>query len=801
MSGTEAIKGFDYQIAYSLFRTLELITLEGDEFSIKFESLNEEEEDFNVIGKFYREYHQIKKRNEGNNWNPADLKEIFRKFLSKDSKEISFYFVTNGTANTEVKELRDILKSNTLPDDLFLEQFLPKGENIETLKTLLKRTNIQTRFFVSDDDADPAKILKKKICDIINNFPFSLNTDIESAYNNLWKYIYDASKTASEIRKKAIIDRFKELGVNIDSFPWAEYPSVNGFQCRKNELAELTSLLSQTQKVVVYGINGIGKSWIITKLIQSMPGLVDNLCWIEINGGTTADRIIFLITSFMNFKGFNAEAENIRFADSVNKVKSIINVLRRIEISIVFDSINSGNYEVKNLICQLIGQSLNDKLKGILIFTSTQKIDAYSELDKETKLIGIYDLMGFTFEDTKEILIDASNFFKETDIETFYDATKGHPMSIHFLKKLLLNRNIDKKELENVKSKSIEVSRDWIIRKTIENLTESSKNYLFSLSIFNRIITFDEAVFILNEKVLPKYLLKELIDYNLVNLREEGIVVHDSIAAVACDMLSTDAKNVMHGKLVNYYFRDMELQKSHDDGILYDSILKWGYHIEKLNGTSLISENFTNLLNLENDLLQAIWGVSRYGYPFDFESDELIFSEKLVEKLLNNGLIKKNVDPNLKFMGVELMYTLDKIDFWGDCLVTYMCKSRNLAGSMGYIPIFKENFAWFRQGLSCQWEHCIEFMPVPPLTKAEKLQHSEFIRKQFEDGAYEEKTADEKEELLQMMNIDFIDDYPDEVDKEMEARSCPLYGHCCPGGIEQVNICIEAETEYYENNI
>lgn len=49
MSGPENLKGFDYQITYSLLKTIELIKLGVLDCKIIYESLDENEEDFNII--------------------------------------------------------------------------------------------------------------------------------------------------------------------------------------------------------------------------------------------------------------------------------------------------------------------------------------------------------------------------------------------------------------------------------------------------------------------------------------------------------------------------------------------------------------------------------------------------------------------------------------------------------------------------------------------------------------------------------------------------------------------------------
>lgn len=39
---------------------------------------------------------------------------------------------------------------------------------------------------------------------------------------------------------------------------------------------------------------------------------------------------------------------------------------------------------------------------------------------------------------------------------------------------------------------------------------------------------------------------------------------------------------------------------------------------------------------------------------------------------------------------------------------------------------------------------------------------------------------------------------PEHPDLELEAASCPIFGHCCPGGEEQASYCREMEENEIE---
>ena len=79
MSGIDAIRGFDYQISYTLFLIISFMKNEVDKIEMfKLESLTEEEDEFNIFYKIGTgEYIQIKKKDDSNMWSASEIKEAF----------------------------------------------------------------------------------------------------------------------------------------------------------------------------------------------------------------------------------------------------------------------------------------------------------------------------------------------------------------------------------------------------------------------------------------------------------------------------------------------------------------------------------------------------------------------------------------------------------------------------------------------------------------------------------------------------------------------------------------------------
>lgn len=794
MSGPENLKGFDYQICYSLLRSLEYIKDGISIDAIQFESIDENEEDFNIISGTNKEYHQVKKRIEGNHWTPGDLKEIFEKFITKDDGKTIFYFVTDGTANPEVKKLRDHLDSKKNVGDNFLIQFLPEGKSLNELRRILARIIIRTRFFSSDDDTNPAKNLKHQILQILSQPPFDIKGSIESCYSSLWKLLFDLSRDAKPVMFEMLIQQFEKKDLHIQKTPWFDAPDISDFLGREEELEVIKNELIKTHKLIVYGINGIGKTW--TSLKSVLDLFPNNVCWIKVNFWTSIDHVNFNVVSLLHSKGYQIEATMLQNVDLANRVQILLKILERVSITIVIDSINSASNELIKFVEQLIELALSKKILGNIIVTSTRRIACYSEIDVKNENISIYDLKGLSLEDTRLLLHNIVRAVPVEEFDKIYKTLGGHPMSIFFLKQLVDNKVIDTKNFTSVEFETIEATRDWILSKSILNLPPVDKDSLLKLSLFQQDITEEEIIFILNSPTKPKYLLRNLLDNHLVSINEGHLVMHDSIREVTRNMLSIEFKMETHKKLSEFYFAKMQSSINANNGADYEDILKWGYHLEQLEGCNLLEERYELILLLKNDEIAALGAINKFGYPFDFETEDLSFSQTIVDILLDMHLIEANNDPERKRLNSPVEFVLINIDFWQKCFISYLCLSRELPYDMGYVSIFKPNHSWNLQKASCQWEHCIEFMPLPPITKSEKADHIKFLKGQFENGAYDDKTDEQKASLQSMIDEGVSDKIPDERNIEMEACRCPIWGHCCPDGKEQAEECRQELLEY-----
>jgi hypothetical protein len=115
----------------------------------------------------------------------------------------------------------------------------------------------------------------------------------------------------------------------------------------------------------------------------------------------------------------------------------------------------------------------------------------------------------------------------------------------------------------------------------------------------------------------------------------------------------------------------------------------------------------------------------------------------------------------------------------------------NNSFALGYSLNFSPNPNWEEAGLICQYEHCIEHMPSPGVTREEHLEWREHIRTNVDRGFYDDH-PERKRDFQEMLASPTPDYVQDKVDR---TGACPIFGHYCPGGEETVRTC-EAAKEW-----
>ena len=751
MGGPENFKGFDYQISYSIFRILDLMINNKDEVdSIKFESIDENEEDFNIYWRNGNiEYVQIKKRDEGYSWTPSNIKKLISNYYKKYSSKTYYRFVTNAPANLDVKQFKTKINNNELPSNSILTKFRPSLIANDKFFELILTINIETLYHPSDNEEDPAKRLKQDILSILNGPNFYVSNNIEKLYNNLWKYIYDKSKTSSKIKFSKIEKVIFDLGAKLlESREWIRLPEISSLSGREKEINNILNQSGIKQKICIKGISGIGKTFITAKVAQILDKRNKKICWFGFNVLQDKKEIITIISKFMENSGaIDASYQLGNSQDETNQVMIIVNFIKQYDIHFFIDSYEKANPNSKHFINEIFYSLNNSDNQGCILITATNSNDLYTKEDVKIGAVFESNIFEFSEEDFKLHFKSVSNKINDSKVSKLYDIIGGFPITAVFMKQLIADGFLEQNSFKELTELSLDKRNKWIFDKVYSNFHPNIQLLISDLSIMNYSFTEVQVEALNYSSALNyKYELFKLAELSILVFNGESFYMHDSVRLLAYDTLSDLKKINSHNLLKKLYEKKLFI----NDISVPKNIRLWGYHTEsifKLDNSFDLGIN-KKIFKCTDQVLADLWGISNCGYPFEYEDETLLSTERRINELIRNKFIKKRTWLSYVINTIKRVSILNRFKYrlYGfteqdDLILEYLILEKGISNYMGYIIMFQPNLSYINQAATiCAWEHCIEYMPL-------------------ENG-----------EL-----------------------SCPIFGHNCPSGLAQVKICNENE--------
>lgn len=663
MSGIDTIKGIDYQVSYTLFMIVNFLAKrEKNIEKFKFESLTEEEEDFNIFfTNGFVEYIQIKKKDEGYMWIPSEMKTVFAHYVNNYGEKTRFRFITNGSANSDVKKLKKYLNnSNKVISKKDIEKYLPENVQYDFFVKMLNSIKIETLVMVSSDD-DISSNVKRETIHLMNSSSFFLNGYSADIYDKIWKYIFDLSKNGEAI---GFIDLKRELNnlglICVEEEIWLKFPKQEPFSGRKEELLNLNNIIENYNKISILGISGIGKSSLVVNWAQQIvEKKTEKVCWISLRANMTFSKLIKILGDFievsLNMSGFG---EELAREDIANQVDKVLSILLHYRVIIIVDSYEKASGNILFFLDNMI-KGISKEYKSILIITTTQRMDAYTDADKKLKRVYEYSLEGFTYDD----VID---FYKEfnfaiDDIEEIWTRVGRYPIAHALLKSFLKdNCKFNLKELIDMTN---EEKNQRLFERVYKELSKDEKEVLSYLSCLDYGFgKYEEKIIEKSIKKKINYIIRCLVDKNLLKFDGVELYLHDVIRELAYNQIIDDKKIEIHKIFMNIYhdrlFNNMHRREVEDD-YLAD---KWGYHVVQLNNLEeLQDDKLLKIIQLNESLRMDLWGIYWCGFPFEFEDSSLYNTKKRVITLKESNLVieEKNgwkLDENV--MNLEMLFLL-----------------------------------------------------------------------------------------------------------------------------------------------
>ncbi|WP_129351217.1 nSTAND3 domain-containing NTPase [Solidesulfovibrio carbinolicus] len=798
MGGPDNLRGMDYQVSVSLFLVLKIITGEGlNVHSIQFDSLDDEEEDLNVyLESGHVIYCQIKKKNESYHWTPSTVKPIFEKFSQKHTDYATYHFVTNAAGNSDVVNLKNEIKSGSISQKT-IDSFCPESVDVGVFLDIVRRCQIDTRFFSSNDDGNPALVVQDKIKDIICRYPFLSKKPIDDMFTSLWKHIYDLSKDSRRISLEDIKNDFDSLGLSLQPPLWQLIPETIDLVPRYLELQQAEVSLEKHGIIVLSGISGVGKTSIAAHLATSILAAKRNVFWYSLNKFNSLDEFCQLLSSFAESLGHSHLSSTLKKADRFQIYRIIAELISSIDACFILDGFELCDDNLKPILVEAISHIDFNKSTCKLIVTSKSN----SIHTEKTRLLlddeSIIPVGSLSEDEVNGLLRSSDITLTDENIAILMQATGGYPLAVKLFCQLY-HVNGEKKTLSTLAHETGESAQDFLLSNVINTLSENEKKIVYQLSLTEYEFTHDDMHWLGDGANPVKVLLKSLHSKCLLQYNKLFYSVHDTIKLFCSRMMTCKEKEKIH-EVFAHGWRDNIISTQTREGnsaIYYSMGFKWAFHIENAPYSSESSGIIQKLLKLSNADLAALWAVERFGYPFDFITADLSYAKERLRSLSGDSLIKK-VKAN-KSDGDQRRYKLIGFssDFFDSVFLTYLCITRGISNHLGYIDIHRFNYALKMQcNIMCPWEHCIELYPLPQSSREEQEAHIEFIKKQFADGAYDDKSPEDIAFLKSIIENGVQDDLPEEEQIKRIKLRCPIFGHCCPGGEEQAALCVSMNSE------
>ncbi|GEM_PF-2668344 len=506
-------------------------------------------------------YHQVKRQTSTGHWSLTDLanKKVLNSFWKKlvDAKALC-YFVSMYAAK-ELDELSDRVRRASSFDE-FKKEFLKDKSSASAFHELCT-------YWENCSEADAYEALKR--IRIVSIDEETLLNSIERELRNLVDgnslTVIDVlcqlalDKVHYELNAQDIWQHLESRGhhrilltapdLNFENL----YPVAQDFVGRHDALTELSSAIERHNVVVIGGIVGIGKTYLVSQFVSLIDDKI-RLLWLDCNNYRQIEHVLSHIANLLNSK----------FKDStLNYALSSSPIDENARIEIAVDALDKNKCLI---VWDNFDQTLNSSLLVFLkVFNQTARhsklIITTREWIKTDDLLNVvyhFTLSPLNQSESIELMKQYAsqlglNNFSHSLLFQAFERVGGHP---HFLRSLMVLAEIfPLPDLLQSLPQFIEAAHSYIQQQIFEHLDSRTKGLLGKLCVLRTPFLLS-AVELLDSSTDAPRIFEGIIRKFLATRFSKSssyYEIHDLIREHGIAQISPDEINFAHSQAITYY--------------------------------------------------------------------------------------------------------------------------------------------------------------------------------------------------------------------------------------------------------
>lgn len=308
-------------------------------------------------------------------------------------------------------------------------------------------------------------------------------------------------------------------------------PEVKYFVGREQELKEILSFINSKANVLVLkGIAGIGKTALISKLLERYK-LEMNIFWHRFYNFSTLRSMLIKLSDFLATVG-SEKLRNYMSGERID-IEEIIMLLeeelKTIEALLIFDNFERANTEIVNFFLSLKELKTNSRI--MVIGRSIAPFYDRGDVVVQKHVVEL-NLAGLDRESCEKLLKYRGI---EKDIDRFYNLTKGHPLMLELI----------------LPETTVEAEK-FLKEEIIKALNECEKKAVEIASVF-RVPFYPRALFI---EDIDYDTIDELVDKSLLQRSQNIYDLHELLRESIYNRLTPKQKNYYHMIAAEYYEKE-----------------------------------------------------------------------------------------------------------------------------------------------------------------------------------------------------------------------------------------------------